>query len=172
MKEKSGRMGGRAETFGGRSSLGYQLKAALLKQSIDLARQGKYLESAARFERSGTRAGSHAADTAELAYAFYRRALSCQSDSNVQGAIRDLETAGQFMNLPQNLKSLIQERVTAIHRGPDAEIKKLDAAIAGQFEKCPSDVDMRGEFRRKNGLVQANRKRSVNGIAGISAVGV
>ena len=172
MKGRSSRTSRQTESSKGLANLGAQLKARLLEQAIEQAEQGNYVASAAAFEQSGEMAGEHVSGTAELAYAFYRRALYCLVDSDVRGAIRDLETARRFPNLPQRLRLLLQERVTAIQREPMAELRQFDAAIADRFERRASEVDLRGEFLGKYGLRQANRERTVNRVDGISAVGV
>ena len=148
------------------------MQAGLLEQAIEQAEQGDYLGSAAAFEQSGVMAGEHVSGATDLAYAFYRRALCRLVDLDVRGAIRDLDTARRFPNLPKRLRSLLQERVTAIQREPMAELRQFDSAIADRFERRASEVDLRGEFLGKYGLSQANRVQAVEGVDGISAVGV
>ena len=172
MNKRPGRTEGRTGNFKGLANLGAQLKAGLLDRAIQLAGQGDYLESVAAFEQSGAIAGDQKSGAADLAYALYRRALNWLADSDVRGAIRDLETARRFPNLPHRLRSRLQERLTAIQCEPAADLRKLDAAIADRFERRASEVDLRGEFLEKYGLSQAKREQTVDGVGGISAVGV
>lgn len=174
--QKSANEGGRAETFKALSEMGVELKARSLKQAVDraveLGRQGRYLEAAATFEQSGANPADQATEAAVLAFAYYRRALSCRIDSDVMGALRNLERARQFPCLPLPLRSLFQERVTAFQRKPDKEFREFEAAILKRFEMAQSEVDLRSEFLGKYRLSQASRKCSVDGIDGIDAVGV
>ena len=158
--------------FEGLSSLGGQLKAKHLEEAIETARQGDYLEAAAKFGQSGVQPGQQSLQAENLAYAFYKRALTGQSEMDKSRAIADLETALQFPGLPRLLRSLIQQRLTVVRKGSDAEIRKLDEAIAQRFDRRASDVDLRGEFLRRFGLSQANRSPKVDGVDEVSAVGV
>lgn len=156
----------------GLSSLKTQLTAKLLEEATKSARQGHYLDAAAKFGQSGARPGEQLLHANYLAYAFYRRALTHQSELDETRAIGDLETARQFPGLTRPLRSLIQQRLTTIQKGPDIEIRMFDKAIAEQFDRMPTDVELRGEFLRRFGLSQAKRNRSVEGIDEISSIGV
>lgn len=158
--------------FEGLSGLGAQLKAKLLREAIESARQGDYLDAAAKFGQSSVLPGQQLLHAEDLAYAFYQRALTHQSDIDEARAIADLKTARQFPSLPRPLRSLIQQRLTVIQREPDVEIRRFDEAIAGRFDRRASDVELRGEFLRRFGLSQANRSPKVDGIDEVSAVGV
>lgn len=176
MKQKSANDGGRVETFKTLSEMGVQFKSRSLEraveQAVELAQQGRYLEAAAAFEQSSANPADQATEAAVLAISFYRRALSCRIDSDVTGALQNLERAMQFPCLPLPLRSLFQERATALQRKPDKEFREFETAVANRFEMAPSEVDLRFEFLRKYRLNQANRKWSVDGIDGIAAVGV
>ena len=172
MNDGSGSTGGRTETFGGLSGPGVQLEARLLGDAVELARRGDYLESATRFAQSGVLPGDQVQHASELAFAFYRSALSHQSDLAVPRAIGNLETARQFPNLPRPLWSLIQQRLTAIQKEPDAEHRKFEEAVAGRFDSRASEVDLRGEFLNRYGFSRASRTPGVAEIDGISSVGV
>ncbi|MCY4440696.1 MAG: phosphoribosyltransferase [Deltaproteobacteria bacterium] len=172
MNDRSGRTHKRAEMFEGLSSLGTRLKAKHLEEAIESARQGDYLEAAAKFGQSGVSPGQQLLHTKDLAYAFYKRALTHQSDMNKWRAIADLETALQFPSLPRSLRSLVQQRLTVVRKGSDVEIRKFDEAIAQQFDRRASDIELRGEFLRQFGLSQANRSPKVDGVDEVSTVGV
>ena len=165
-------MRGRGEILGVLSSLGLQLKARLLQEAVESARRGRHLVATARFDQSGVQPGEQSEHADNLAYAFYRRALSYQSDQDESRATGDLEKARQFPGVPVQLRSLIQQRLTAIQKGPHPEIRKFDKAIAGRFDRPPSVVELRGEFLNRYGLSQANRLRTADGIDQISSVGV
>ena len=158
--------------FEGLSSLGAQLKAKLLEEAIESVRQGDYLDAATKFSQSSVLPGQQFLHAEELAYAFYERALTYQSDMDEARAIADLETALQFPSLPRLLRSLIQQRLTIIKKEPDEEIMKFDEAIAGQFERLASDIELRDEFLRRFGLSQAHCSRKVDAIDEVSTVGV
>ena len=172
MNDRSGRTHGRAERVEGLSSLKAQLTAKLLEEATKSARQGHYLDAAAKFGQSGARPGEQLLNANYLAYAFYRSALTHQSDLDATRAIGDLQTARQFPGLTRPLRSLIQQRLTTIQKEPDIEIRRFDKAIAEQFDRTPTDVELRGEFLRRFGLSQAKRNRSVEGIDEISSIGV
>ena len=172
MNDRSGTTGGRAETFAGLSSLRAQLEARHLEDAVELARSGDYLESAARFGQSGVAPVKQVQHASELAFAFYRSALAHQSNLDVPEAIGDLVTASQFPSLPRPLWSLIQQRLTAIQKEPDAEHRKLEEAVAGRFDRRASEVDLRGEFLTRYGLSRASRTPGVAEIDEISSVGV
>ena len=156
----------------GLSSLKAQLTAKLLEEATKSARQGHYLDATAKFGQSGARPGEQLLHASYLAYAFYRRALTHQSELDETRAIEDLETARQFPGLSRPLRSLIQQRLTTIQKEPDIEIRRFDRALAEQFDRTPTDVELRGEFLRRFGLSQAKRNRSVEGIDEISSIGV
>ena len=158
--------------YKGLSNLGDQLKAKLLEEAIDSAQQGNYLDAATKFSQSRIPAGQQILHAEDLAYAFYQHALMHQSDMDKPQAIANLETARQFPNLPGPLRSLIQQRLTAIQKEPDVESMKFDEAIAKQFAKRASDVELRDEFLRRFNLNKANFIRKVDKIDEISAVGV
>ena len=172
MNDGSGSTGGRTETFGGLSGPRVQLEAKLLGDAVELARSGDYLESATRFAQSGVTPGDQMQHASELAFAFYRSALSHQCNLAVPRAIRNLETARQFPNLPRALTSLIQQRLTAIRKDPDKELRKFEEAVAGRFDRPSSEVDLREEFLRRYGLSRASHSPGVAGIDDISSVGV
>lgn len=141
----------------GRTNLKTQLKAKLLIDAIESARQGLYLEATTMFRQSGVLPGEQVSDTDNLAYAFYRCALMHQSTLNESCAIRHLETSLKFPRLPQPLRMLIQQRLTLIRKGLNAKTREFDKAIEGQFEKTSSEIDVRGEFLKRYSLNQANR---------------
>ena len=172
MNDRSGRTGGRAETFAGLSSLRDLLEAKHIEDAVELARSGDYLESAVRFGQSGVAPGDQEQHASELALAFYRSALAHQSKLAVPQAIGDLVTASQFPNLPRPLWSLIQQRLTAIQKDLDEEVRRFDEAVAGRFDRRASEVDLRGEFLTRYGLSRAIRSPGVAEIDEISSVGV
>ena len=156
----------------GFSSLGQQLKARLLEEAVDLARQGQHLGAAARFDQTGAQPAEFSADGAEMAYAFYRRALHHQMEGNGSAASEDIGRAQQFPGVLPQLRSLIQERSTAMHKDLPAEVRKFDQAVAGRFDRAPSVVELRAEFLKRYGLSEANRRRAVDEVDEISSVGV
>ena len=164
--------GARGGTFAGLSSLKAQWQDKLLDDAVRLAREGHHLAAAETFDRSGVLPGQQAKHANDLAYAFYRRALTHQSDLDESGAIRDLEGALRFPSLPRPLMSLIHTRLTVIQKGAGAEVREFDAAIAERFEKPPSEVELRGMFLQRFSLNQAMRSRTVEGIDEVSAIGV
>ena len=172
MNDRSGRRRKRAELFEGLSSLGARLKDKHLEEAIESVRQGDYLEAAAKFGQSGVLPGQQSLHAEDLAYAFYRRALTHQSDMDASRAIADLKTARQFPSLPRPLRLLIQQRLTVIQKEPDVEIRRFDEALAGRFDRRASEVELRGEFLQRFGLSQANRSPKVDGVDEVSAVGV
>ena len=166
-------MARRDRTEGGLSGLGVLLKGKLLEEAVALARRERHLEAAETFERSGGEPGEQsAADGAALAYAFYRRALCRQRDGDATAAERDLETAGRFPGAGPRVASLVRARLTALRRDPHPDVAAFDAAVAGRFDSPPSVVDLRGEFLRRYGLTQARGPWSVDGVGGMSSVGV
>ena len=164
--------GGRGGTFAGLSGLKAQWRDKLLDEAVRLAREGHHLDAAETFDRSGALPGQEAKHADDLAYAFYRRALTHQSDLDESGAIGDLQTALRCPGLPRRLRSLIHTRLTVIQKGAGAEVRKFDAAIAGRFERPPSEVELRGRFLQRFSLNQAMRSRTVEGIDEVSAIGV
>ena len=134
--------------------------------------QGRHLEAVLKFEQCGLQPGEQSKRGGDLAYSFYRRALCRQRDQDESQAIGDLEKARQFPGVPSWLKSLIQQRLTAIRRGAHPEARRFNNAIAGRFGRPPSVVELRREFLKRYGLSQANRPRIVKGIDEISSVGV
>ena len=171
--DESNRMGGaRGETFSGLSGLKAQWQGKLLDEAVQLAQEGHHLGAGEAFDRSGALPEQQAKHADDLAYAFYRRALTNQSGLDESGAIENLQTALRFPGLPRQLRSLIQSRLTVIQKGASAEVRKFDGAIAGQFEKPPSKVELRGRFLQRFGLNQAIRSRTVEGIDEVSAIGV
>ena len=158
--------------FQGPSSLKAQLTAKLLEEAVESAKHGRYAVAAAMFGQSGVLPGERATDANDLAYAFYRRALTHQSNLDEVGAIRDLQTALQFPGLRRPLRSLIQQRMTVIQQEASAETRKLEAAIAGQFDRPPSSVELRAKFLERFGLSQPNRRPTVHGVDEISSIGV
>ena len=158
--------------FAGLSGLKVQWQGKLLGEAVRLAQKGHHLDAAETFDRSGALPEQQAKHADNLAYAFYRRALTEQSDLDESGAIGDIQTALRFPGLPRRLRSLIHSRLTVIQRGASAEVRKFDAAIAGQFERPPSEVKLRGRFLQRFSLNQAMRSRSVEGIDEVSAIGV
>ena len=156
----------------GLSDLKVQWQGKLLDEAVRLAREGHHLEAAETFDRSGALPAQQAKHADALAYAFYRRALTHQSDLDESGAIGDLQTALRFSGLPRRLWSLIHTRLIVIQKGTGEEVRKFDAAIAERFERPPSEIELRGRFLRRFGLNQAMRSRTVEGIDQVSAIGV
>lgn len=154
------------------SSLKAQLQEKLLDDSFRLAREGHHSEAAESFEKSGSQPGQQANNAEGLAFAFYRRALGHLSEQNKSSAIKDLQTALKFSGVPRRLNSLIQQRMTVIQSGGGADVRKFDAAIAGRFEKPPSEVELRDKFLQRFGLNQAMRSPTVVGTDDVSAIGV
>ena len=154
------------------SDLKAQLEAKQLDEAVRSAREGRHADAASMFGRLGIPPGQQARYADDLAYAFYRRALAHQSKLNNSQAIDDLEAAQQFPSLPQPLKLLIQQRLTALRKSPGAELQKFDEAVRDRFGSAPSNVDLRLKFLNRFGLSQAYRSRTVEGIDEISAVGV
>ncbi len=154
------------------SRLKVHREAKLLEEAIESAIQGRYADAAGMFGQSGVLPGQKVLHANHLAYAFYRCALTHQSDLNESRAIGDLVTALQFPGLPHPLRSLIQLRLTVIRKGSRPETRKLDDAIADRFARPASDVELRGEFLRRFGLSSANRSRAVDGVDEISSIGV
>ena len=116
--------------------------------------------------------GQQVSNSDDLAYAFYRRALLYQSKQENLKALEDLERAREFPGLPKPLKLLIQARLTALQKPNQEDIQKFDQAIAEQFDRSPSDIDLHAEFLGRFGLHQAQRIPKVVGIDEISTVGV
>ena len=172
MNDRSGGRRKRAEMSQGLSSIGARLKDKHLEEAVEAARQGDYLEAAAEFGQSGVLPSQQSLHVEDLAYAFYRRALTHQSDMDASRAIADLKTARQFPSLPRPLRLLIQQRLTVIQKEPDVEIREFDEAIAGRFDRRASEVQLRGEFLQRCGLSRANRSPKVDGVDEVSAVGV
>ena len=173
--DRERRSGGRrkgAEMFEGLSSLGARLKDKHLEEAVEAARQEDYLEAAAKFAQSGALPSQQSLHAEDLAYAFYRRALTHQSDMDASRAIADLTTAQRFPSLPRRLRLLIQQRLTVIQKEPDVEIREFDEAIARRFDRRASEVELRGEFLQRFGLSQANRSPTVDRVDEVSAVGV
>ena len=82
------RTGGvRGRTFNGLSGLKVQWQGKLLDEAARLARKGHHLDAAETFDRSGALPEQQAKYADKLAYAFYRRALTHQSDLDKFGAI-------------------------------------------------------------------------------------
>ena len=158
--------------FQGPSSLKSQLAAKLLEEAVESARQGRHVDAADMFDQSGVLPGEHLTHADDLAYAFYRRALTHQSNLDRSRAVGDLETALQFPGLRRPLRSLIQQRLSLIQKEVSAETRKLEEAIAGQFERSSSSVELRAKFLQRFGLSQANRRRTINGVDEISSIGV
>ena len=158
--------------FEGPSSLRAQLAAKLLEEAVESARQGRHEDAAAMFGQSGVLPGEQAKHADDLAHAFYRRALTHQCNLDESRAIGDLQTALQFPSLRRPLRSLIQQRLTVIQKEVSAQTRKLEEAIAGQFERPPSRVELRAKFLQRFGLSQANRRRTVDGVDEISSIGV
>ena len=156
----------------GLSSLAAQLQGMLLDDALRLAREGCHSDAAETFDRSGSQPEQQSKHADDLAYAFYRRALAHQSDLAESRAIKDLQTALRFPDVPRRLKWLIQQRLTAIEKGAGAEVWKFDAAISRRFERPPSEVELRGRFLQRFGLNQAMRSPTVEGIDEVSAIGV
>lgn len=154
------------------TKLGFQLQAKLIEQAIELARRGQYVESAQKFEQSDADESGIQTESSLIAFAFYRRALLYLANMDLQDAIRHLETANRFPGVPNRLRSLFQERISAIRKDPSSEIREFDAAIADRFESRPTSIDLRAEFLRKYTLSQARRKRTIPKIDAVSAVGV
>ena len=159
-------------TFAGLSDLRVQWQGKLLDEAVRLAREGQHLDAAERFDRSGALPGQQANHANDLAYAFYRRALTHQSGLDESRAIRDLEAALRFPSLPRPLKSLIHTRLSIIQKGAGTEVMEFDAAIAERFERPPSEVELRSMFLQRFSLNQAMRSRTVEGIDEVSATGV
>ncbi len=157
---------------GGLSSLGGQLKGKLLGEAVDLARRGRHLEATATFDQCGVQPGEETEHGGDLAYSFYRRALSLQRDGDKSRAIGDLEKAREFPGAPARLKSLIQQRLSVMQKGTHPETRRFDRAIAARFDRAPSAVELRGEFLERYGLSQAKRQRPLDGVDEISSVGV
>lgn len=156
----------------GLSSLKVQLQGKLLDDAVRLARDGHYSDAVESFDLSGLQPGQQAKYADVLAYAFYRRALAQQCVLDESRAIRDLQRALQFPGVSCGLRWVIQQRLTVIQKGADAEVRNFDAAIAGRFEKPPSEVELRGRFLRRFGLSQAMHSPTVEGIDEVSAIGV
>ena len=156
----------------GLSGLKAQWQGKLLDEAVGLAQKGHHLDAAETFDRCGAVPEQQAKHADNLAYAFYRRALTQQSDLDKPGAIEDLQTALRFPGLSRRLRSLIHSRLTVIRRGASAEVRKFDAAIAEQFERPSSEVQLRGRFLQRFSLNQAMRSGSVDGIDEVSAIGV
>ncbi len=152
------------------------LKAKFQRKQLDdaarLAREGHHSDAAERFDRSGSSPKQQAKHADDLAYAFYRRALAHQSDLDESRTVGDLQTALRFPGVPRRLRWLIQQQLTVIQKGASAEVRKFDAAIAEQFERPPSEVELRGRFLKQFGLNQAIRSPTVVGIDEVSAIGV
>ena len=155
-----------------RTYLGTQLQTKLVEQAIDLARRGKYVDSTQLFEQSGAKESDIEPGSSLIAFAFYRSALHCVAEVDFQSAIRYLETANRFRDVPGWLRSLIGERISTIRREPDAEIKRFERSIADRFEGNPTAIDLREEFLRRYTLSRAMRQRTIAAIDGISAIGV
>ena len=164
--------GTRGGTFVRLSDLKVQLQGKLLEEAVRVARKGQHLDATETFDRSGALPEQQSKHADDLAYAFYRRALTHQSDLDVSSAIRDLQTALRFPSLPRGLRSLILSRLTVIQKGASADVRKFDAAIAGRFERSPSEIELRGLFLQRFSLNQAMRSKIVEGIDDMSAVGV
>ena len=156
----------------GLSSIKDQLKSQLIEQAINFAEQGKYVDAARSFDQSELQPSSQRSNMAKLAFSYYRSALAHQANLNLEAAVGDLVKALQFSSLPRELRALIQQRLSILEKAPDAEVVKFDQAVAGQFDRRSSEVQLRAEFIARFKLNQANRKRNVKAIDEISAVGV
>ena len=66
--------------FQGLSSLKAQLAAKLLEEAVESAKKGRHMDAAAMFDQSGVLPGEHLTHAGDLAYAFYRRALTHRSN--------------------------------------------------------------------------------------------
>ena len=164
--------GARDRAFAGLSDLKVQLQDKWLEEAARLARKGHYLAAVEAFDKFGALPEQQAKHANHLAYAFYRRALTLQSDLDKPSAIEDLQTALRFPGLARQLSWLIHSRLTVIQKGASAEVRKFDAAIARRFERSPSEVTLRNEFLKRFGLNQAKRRRVVEGVDEVSAIGV
>ncbi len=154
------------------SGLKTQLQERNLNEALRLAREGHHSDAAEMFDLSGSRPEHLRKQTENLAYAFYRRALTNQSDLKESRAVMDLKKALRFPGVPSRLTRLIQQRVTVIQNDKTKEVKNFDLAIAKRFGNPSSEVELRNEFLKRFGLKQAVRNPTVGGIDEVSAIGV
>ena len=154
------------------SVLGDLIQKSRLDEAIALAKQGQYVDSANKFSQCSVSLGQQVSNSDDLAYAFYRRALLRQSMQNIWEAIEDLERAREFPGLHRPLRLLIQERLTALQKPKQEDIRIFDQAIIKQFGRNSSDIDLQAEFFCRFGLRQAHHMPKIVGIDEISAIGV
>lgn len=154
------------------SSLGTILQQEFLKKAVSAAQDGRHTEAAISFKQSKVLPGNQSTRSCELAYAFYRYALICQSEGDELRALENLETARQFPSLTKPLHSLLQRRLTAIKMDTADEIRRFENAIAKRFDLPATAVELINEFLERYGLSQPTRCPTIAGIDEISSVGV
>ena len=152
------------------SEIGAAIKRGNVKNAETLLQSGRFVDCANHLIGINPSELSRHPNSHNFAFSFYRRAIRHQYSDNYDQAIRDLETAKKFTNLPESLKKLFQSRLTAVLKPQAREILDFNASVCDQF-----DIDkpnLLSEFNRRYRLQQPRHKLNIPNIYDYSCVGI
>ena len=151
------------------SEIGAAIKRRNVEEAEVLLQSGRFLDCANLLDGIDTNELLRHPNSHNFAFAFYRRAVRHQYSDNYSQAVKDLETAKKFPNLPESLKRLFQSRLTAILKPQPSEVLDFNAYVCDQFNA--DKPSLLSEFSRKCRLQQPRHGLNIPNIYDYSCVG-